>query len=101
MDGMRDVLKDSLSRALRSLQEEDLAAVAWTVTCGRVMAERSTVSSFDNGILRVEVADGAWLRQLNSMKSQLEAELARIANVKVKAIHFELKRLPRESTGHE
>jgi len=44
------------------------------------------------GVVRVEVADFAWLRQLVSMRGQLAHEMARIAGVKVTEIHFESKR---------
>ena len=41
--------------------------------------------------VHVEVADGAWLRQMMSMQAQLAGEMARIAGVKVVGIHFEVK----------
>jgi hypothetical protein len=40
----------------------------------------------------VEVADGAWLRQMMSMQGQLAGQMARIAGVKVSRIHFKIKR---------
>ena len=51
--------------------------------------------SYEDGVIQVEVSDPAWLSQMNSMRSVLEHELARIAGVRVSAIHFE-KRLMRE-----
>jgi hypothetical protein len=92
MQGMRDVLRGSLSRSLRALPEVDRLASAWPVACGRIMAEHGEIVSFEQGHLRMEVSDGAWLRQMLSMRHQLQQELERIAGVPITGIHFELKR---------
>ncbi|NYF91211.1 putative nucleic acid-binding Zn ribbon protein [Edaphobacter lichenicola] len=55
------------------------------------MAERGQVIGFENGVVRVEVEDGVWLRQLVSMRRQLAAELSRISGVPVSEIHFDKK----------
>jgi hypothetical protein len=92
MEGMRDLLKGTLRRSLRAMRDEDKLAAAWPVACGKAMAERGTVLDYADGVVRVEVTDGAWLRQMMSMRGQLTGELARIAGVKVREIHFEVKR---------
>ncbi|XCB27695.1 DUF721 domain-containing protein [Tunturiibacter empetritectus] len=85
------MLKGSLRRSLQALREEDRLAAAWPVACGRAMAERGQVIGFENGVVRVEVEDGVWLRQLVSMRRQLAAELSRISGVPVSEIHFDKK----------
>ena len=92
MEGIRDLLKRSLGQSLNSLRDEDKLAAAWPVACGKTMAERGTVVGYDDGVLRVQVEDRAWLHQLMSMRGQLAREMARIAGVKVSEIHFEMKR---------
>jgi hypothetical protein len=92
MDGMRELLKGSLARSLRALRDEDRLAAAWPVTCGALMAEHGTVLGYNDGVVRVQVQDGPWMRQMISMRQQLEPELARIAGVRVTKIHFEMKR---------
>jgi hypothetical protein len=92
MEGMRDLLKGALGRSLAGLSEEDRLAAAWPVACGKTMAERGTVIGYAEGVVRVEVADVAWLRQLVSIRGQLAREMARIAGVRVTEIHFESKR---------
>jgi Dna[CI] antecedent, DciA len=92
MEGMRDLLKGALAQSLAGLSEEDRLAAAWTVACGRAMAEHGVVAGYVEGMVRVEVVDVAWLRQLMSMRGQLAREMARIAGVKVTEIHFESKR---------
>jgi predicted nucleic acid-binding Zn ribbon protein len=91
MQGMRDLLKGALSRSLSNLQAEDRLAAAWSVACGKALAERGAVVRFVDGFVHVEVTDGAWLRQMLSMQAQLIAEMARIAGVQVRGIHFEVK----------
>ena len=92
LEGMRDLLKGSLGRSLGALSDEERLAAAWPVACGRTMAGRGTVVGYADGVVRVEVEDGAWLRQLISMRRQLAGEMARIAGVRVSEIHFEKKR---------
>ena len=92
MEGIRDLLKRSLGQSLNSLCDEDRLAAAWPVACGKTMAGRGTVVGYDDGVLRVQVDDKAWLQQLMSMRGQLAGEMARIAGVTVSTIHFEMKR---------
>jgi hypothetical protein len=92
LTGMRDLLKVSLSRSLGALSDEDRVAAAWPVVCGKAMAERGAVVGYMDGLVRVQVEDGPWLRQLVSMRVQLAGEMARIAQVGVREIHFERKR---------
>ncbi len=92
METMRDVLRGSLRQSLGALRDEDRLAAAWTVACGRAMAERGAIVGYDAGVVRIEVADTTWLRQMVSMRATLERELARIAGLPVTGIHFEVKK---------
>jgi len=92
LEGMRDILRNSLGRSLQGLQEEDRLSAAWTVACGKAMAGRGQVVGFVDGVVRVEVEDGVWLRQMITTHRQLAGELGRISGVAVSGIHFERKR---------
>lgn len=92
MEGMRGILKDSLRKTLHQLNEEDRVAAAWPVACGRALAERTSVVSFHDAVMRVDVADSAWLQQLITMRSHLKTEITRIAGVQVAEINFEVRR---------
>ena len=92
LENMRSMLRGTLGRSLHALSEEDRLAAAWPVACGRAMAEHGEIVAFFEGIITVQVSDAAWLSQMLSMRSILQNELARIARVKVTAIHFELKK---------
>jgi predicted nucleic acid-binding Zn ribbon protein len=89
---MRDLLKISLRDSLGALSDEDRLAASWPVVCGRAMAERGAVVGYVDGVVRVQVEDGVWLRQLMNMRVQLAGEMARIAGVTVRDIHFGKKR---------
>jgi hypothetical protein len=91
MEGMRDLLKGSLGRSLRAMPDEDRLAAAWPVACGKALAERGAVVGYADGVIRVDVENNAWLRQMMSMQGQLAGEMGRIAGVGVRGIHFEVK----------
>jgi predicted nucleic acid-binding Zn ribbon protein len=91
LEGMRDLLKVSLRRSLSALSDEDRLAAAWLVVCGKTVAERGAVVGYVDGVVRVQVENGLWLRQLESMRVQLAREMARIAEVRVREIHFDRK----------
>ena len=91
MEAMREVLRASLGRSLRTMRDEDRLAAAWAVACGRAMAEHGTVVAYEAGVVRVEVADAVWLQQMISLRAVLERELARIAGLPVACIRFERK----------
>ena len=92
MQAMRDVLRASLGRSLRDLRPEDRVAAAWTVACGRAMAEHASVRSYHAGTVSIEVCDRTWMQQMLSLRTTLERDLARVAGLPVSAIHFELKK---------
>ena len=95
MEGMRELLRGSLARSLAGTGEEDRLAAAWTVACGRAMAERGVITDYRDGVVRVEVGDPVWLRQMQALRGTLEREVARISGVKVQSIDFAMKRTNR------
>ena len=92
LDGIRDVLKLSLGLSLGALSHEDRLVAAWTLVCGKTMAEHGADMGYADGIVRVQVKDRVWLRQLMSMRGQLAEAMARVADVEVTEIQFEMKR---------
>lgn len=92
MEAMRDVLRGTLGRSLRGIGDEDRLAAAWTVACGCAMADRGRVVGYAAGVVRIEVADPTWLRQMISLQSVLEREIARISGLPVKGIDFKLQK---------
>jgi hypothetical protein len=90
MQAMRDVLRGSLGRSLRSLSEGDRLAAAWAVACGPALAERAEVLGLDEDrVLHVRVLQLEWRDQFAQMRTMLTDELRKIAGVKLQTIHFE------------
>jgi hypothetical protein len=90
MDRIRDVLRRDLGKSLRGIQEQDRLAAAWAVACGPAMATRGRVVGYEDGLVRIAVTDAEWMRQMYSLRSVLERDLAKISELPVAAIRFEL-----------
>jgi hypothetical protein len=89
MERMRDMLRGSLGRSLRSLPEEDRLAAAWPVACGSALAGHAELLHLDaDRVLHVRVDGPAWMQQFMHMRSALANDLGRIAGVQLAAIHF-------------
>lgn len=87
---MRDVLRGTLGRSLRTLSDEDRLAAAWAVACGPALAARAEVLHLDDDrVLHIRVLQPGWRDQFAQMHSMLTDELRRIAGVRLQAIHFE------------
>jgi hypothetical protein len=92
MEEIRALLRRSLAQSLQALGEEDRLAAAWPVASGKVMAGRASVVGYANGVVRLEVVNEAWMREMMNMKGQLAREMSRIAQVPVTEIQIEMKR---------
>lgn len=90
MQAIRDVLRGTLGRSLRTLSDEDRLAAAWTVACGPALAARAEILGLDaDGVLHVRVLQAGWREQFAQMRSMLTEDLRRIAGVRLQTIHFE------------
>jgi hypothetical protein len=92
MEKMRALLQNSLGRSLRALPDEDRLSMAWMILCGRSLAARSSVAGYSDGIVKIEVFEGAWLEEVRNMRDQLQRELPRISGVPVTELHFIVKK---------
>ena len=92
MQCMRDVLRSSLARSLRDLTPSDRLQAAWPVACGSALAAHGEMGELsEDGALHITVRQPEWLETFRNMRSALANDLARIAGVPVRAIHFESK----------
>lgn len=90
MQAMRDVLRGTLGRSLRTLSDEDRLIAAWVVACGPSLAERAEVLGLDEDrVLHVRVLRTGWRDQFAQMRTMLTEELRKIAGVRLQTIHFE------------
>lgn len=70
MDSARGTLHKIIAETIRRLPPQEAVMTAWAFVCGAAVAERTKVLAYENGVLRVQVADAAWRAQLVSMRSQ-------------------------------
>lgn len=88
MESMREVLRGSLGRSLRTMDALERLRAAWPVACGAAMARKGEVVALADGVLSIVVTDSAWMEQMMVMRPVLQRELGRIAEVKLGGIHF-------------
>lgn len=86
--GLEKLVADALHRAPAG----ESAFLAWPVACGSAVADRTRALTFEEGILRVEVADPGWQRELTALAPRYLAAMNRYASTAVRRIEFVVKR---------
>jgi Dna[CI] antecedent, DciA len=81
-------LEQLVARSLRQAEPRQSPLLAWSVACGSAVAERTRALNYDNGILRVEVADAGWKSELQSLAPRYLAALNRYSAETVNRIEF-------------
>jgi hypothetical protein len=82
--GFQKIVADILRRA----PAENAAGVAWELVCGRMVAEKTEVLEFREGILRVRVPDEAWRTNLAGFVPRYVELLNTMLSKKVEKIEF-------------
>ena len=92
LEPVRNYIRANLARSLSAATPEDRLAAAWTAAAGRAMAARGAVSAYDAdaAIVRIRVADSAWLEPLTALRAKLIRDLASLSGLPVRDIHYEL-----------
>ena len=78
-------------KALHRVPASESAVLAWPIACGSAVAERTRALSFASGVLRVEVADGGWRRELNGLAPRYLAVIKKYSTATVQRIEFVVK----------
>ena len=91
MDRAAAGLETIIVKALRRGPARESALLAWPFACGSAVAERTRALSFSGGILRVEVADAEWRRELANLAPRYLALINKYSAVSVKRIEFVVK----------
>lgn len=84
-------LESVIAKALHRTPAEQSALLAWPVVCGSAVADRTRALSFSEGILRVEVADKGWQRELAALAPRYLAAINRYSAASVRRIEFVVK----------
>jgi hypothetical protein len=77
--------------SLRRAPQGAAPLLAWPLVCGSVVAERTRAVEFGNAVLRVEVPDAGWKREMQGLAPRYLAVLNRYAAQKVERIEFVIR----------
>jgi hypothetical protein len=77
--------------SLRRVPQAEAPLLAWPLVCGSVVADRTRALEFSGGILRVEVPDAGWKREMQGLASRYLATLNRYVGEKVERIEFVIR----------
>jgi hypothetical protein len=77
--------------SLRHVPRNEAPLLAWPLVCGSKVAERTRALDFADAVLRVEVPDAGWKREMQSLAPQYLATLNRYAGQKVERINFVIR----------
>jgi hypothetical protein len=86
-------LETIIAKALHRVPAGVSPLLAWPVACGSAVAERTQALGFSEGILRVEVTDAGWRRELANLAPRYVALINRYSAAPVKRIEFVVKAL--------
>jgi hypothetical protein len=81
-------LEQIVGRSLRLAPPDRAPVLAWPVVCGSAVAERTRAIDFADGILRVDVADAGWKRELQGLAPRYVAIINRYVTRNVQNIEF-------------
>ena len=91
MNRASDGLESIIARALHRAPAAESPALAWPVACGSAVADRTRALGFSDGILRVEVTDEGWRRELASLAPRYLAVINKYSATSVRRIEFVVK----------
>jgi len=81
-------LEKVVARSLRKAPLGQAPVLAWPLACGSAVAERTRALDFSKGVLRVEVADPGWKRELQALAPRYLAVINRYVGDPVNRIEF-------------
>ncbi|MGA9508328.1 MAG: DUF721 domain-containing protein [Candidatus Sulfotelmatobacter sp.] len=84
-------LEKIVLNSLRRVPHAEAPLLAWPLVCGSTVAERTQAVQFSDAILRVEVPDAGWRRELQSLAPRYVAAMNRYAGQKVDRIEFVIR----------
>lgn len=81
-------LEKMIAGSLRRLPAAAAPLLAWPLVCGSRVADRTQALDFCKGVLRVEVPDAGWKREMQNLAPRYLAALNRYTGQKVERIEF-------------
>jgi hypothetical protein len=77
--------------SLRRVPQGEAPLLAWPLVCGSVVADRTRALEFVGAVLRVEVPDAGWKREMQNLAPRYLATLNRYSGQKVERIEFVIR----------
>ena len=77
--------------SLRRVPPDEAPVLAWPLVCGSKVAERTRALGFADAVLRVEVPDAGWKRELQGLAPRYLAQVNRYTGQKVERIEFVIR----------
>ena len=92
MEQANATLEKIVAGSLRRAPQGAAPLLAWPLVCGSAVAERTRAVQFGDAILRVEVPDAGWKREMQSLAPRYLAAMNRYAGQRVERIEFEIRK---------
>jgi hypothetical protein len=93
MEQAGDGLEKIVRQSVRQSPAADAPLLAWPLVCGSAVADRSHALSFEDGVLRVQVADAGWKSELQNLAARYVATINKYTPEAVRKIEFVVARL--------
>jgi len=77
--------------SLRRVPQGETPLLAWPLVCGSAVAERTRALQFAGAVLRVEVPDAGWKREMQSLAPRYLAMLNRYSGHQIERIEFVIR----------
>jgi len=81
-----------VARALRKASGDEVPLLAWPLACGSAVAQRTRALDYADGVLRVEVPDTGWRRELQALAPTYVAIINRYVAERVSRVEFVVAR---------
>lgn len=91
MEQASEGLEKIVLGSLRRVPAAEAPLLAWPLVCGSGVAERTRALQFADAVLRVEVPDAGWKREMQHLAPRYLAVLNRYAGQKVERIEFVIR----------
>jgi len=85
--GLEKLVADSLRR----VPQGEAPVLAWPLVCGSAVAERTRALEFTGAVLRVEVSDAGWKKEMQGLAPRYLAMLNRYSRQQVERIEFVIR----------
>ena len=83
-----DGLEKVIAQSLRKVAADQVPLLAWPLACGSTVAARTHAFEFAEGVLRVEVPDAGWRKELQALGARYVATLNRYGKESVTRVEF-------------